>query len=119
MKIIETLEEFFLATKGGKPPQMDISNFAGHKYKCGCGEKHEFFWKDGPELRNVSYSPIATYVLRQMRFGKFVFSKAGCNYHNIVEISMFGYFKTKATFYHGDPMATIKDYEEQFFKRNK
>jgi len=119
MKYIETQEEFFRATMGGRPNQKDLSNFDGHSYDCGCGKKHTFYYKDGPYLKEERYSPIATYVLRELKFSNYVFNMTHCDYHNLVSISIFGYFKTKLTFKHGDPWATIKNYEREFDLRKK
>ena len=94
-----------------------MSIYDGKFYDCGCGKRHEFFWKDGPHLRTESYSPISTYVLRELRGMKFVFNMTHCHYYNVVKIGMFGNFKTILTFRHGDPQSQIRDYEEQFFKR--
>ena len=117
MREVTTLEEFFSETRGGRPPLADLSIYDGKLYDCGCGKKHEFFWKDGPHLKKQSYSPIATYVLRDLRGMRFVFSMTHCHYHNLVKIYFLGNFKTMVTFRHGDPQASIRDYEERFFER--
>ena len=117
MKEVGSIEEFFLETRGGRPPLADLSIYDGKLYDCGCGKKHEFFWKDGPHLKKQSYSPIATYVLRELRGMRFVFSMTHCHYHNLVKINFLGNFKTLVTFRHGDPQASIRDYEERFFER--
>ena len=117
MKEVGSIEEFFLETRGGRPPLADLSIYDGKLYDCGCGKKHEFFWKDGPHLKKQSYSPIATYVLRELRGMRFVFSMTHCHYHNLVKINFLGNFKTLITFRHGDPQASIRDYEERFFER--
>ena len=109
-----------LTVLGAKNPNADWnlrSNYSGKDFKCGCGKKHEFFWKDGPHLKKQSYSPIATYVLRELRGMRFVFSMTHCHYHNLVKINFLGNFKTLVTFRHGDPQASIRDYEERFFER--
>ena len=117
MKEVGSIEEFFLETRGGRPPLAELSIYDGKLYDCGCGKKHEFFWKDGPHLKKQSYSPIATYVLRELRGMRFVFSMTHCHYHNLVKINFLGNFKTLVTFRHGDPQASIRDYEERFFER--
>ncbi len=117
MKEVTSIQEFFSETRGGRTPQADLSIYDGKLYDCGCGKKHEFYWKDGPHLIKQSYSPISTYVLRELRGMKFVFNMTHCNYYNVVKINFLGNFKTLLTFRHGDPQAQIRDYEEQFFKR--
>jgi len=118
MKLVNSIPEFFALTRGGRPVQSNMSVYDGKTYKCGCGKNHEFFWKEGEHLKSISYSPMATYVDRELKGMKFVFTFTTCKYHNLVKITLLGGLKTIATVCHDETRIINQDYKNQFFERN-
>ena len=118
MKLVNSIPEFFALTRGGRPVQSNMSVYDGKTYKCGCGKNHEFFWKEGEHLKSISYSPMATYVDRELKGMKFVFTFTTCKYHNLVKITLLGGLKTIATVCHDETRIINQDYKNQFIERN-